>query len=242
MRATSLPRRARRIVAGGTLTAALATALLAAGCTAGNGADRVSDRTRLVDGLANRLANASALTYTADYELAGGGTGSIAQTQKPHQASYRYPGGLLLVTTKAVTDCRTRDGGTTCTLKPPPSPGVDASTALLGQMAARGLMVPPTVIGLLTAAAVDPNAVIEQHDSTLAGRHATCVHATGVDNAAASEFSACITADGVLGSFVGTVSGSPVDVQLVRYEQTADPAAFTIPSGATVRGTPTPTD
>ena len=65
-----------------------------------------------------------------------------------------------------------------------------------------------------------------------AGRHATCVRVENVDNTPASRFDACITTEGVLGSFAGTLSGRPVDVALTRYRETVDGAAFAPPPAA----------
>jgi hypothetical protein len=230
MRAVSRLPRAR---AAGAALAALAAVSAAAGCAATG--PHGGQRTHLVDSMANRLAHASELTYTADYRL-GDTDATLAQAQKPHQSSFRQPGRFLVVTPEATTDCRGA-GAAACTLSPPPSPGVDPTTALFGHLADGGLVTSPTVIGLLTAAALDPRATVEQRQATIAGRSATCVHATGIHDAPAAEFTACITVDGVLGSFSGTVAGRPTDLELVAYRDTVAPDAFALPPGASVRGT-----
>jgi hypothetical protein len=121
-----------------------------------------------------------------------------------------------------------------CTLTSAPSAGTDAVTTLLGLVGDRGLVAPAAVAALLTAAALDLNAAIEQRDTTIAGENATCVDVRGLQNASASSFSACITAGGILGSFQGAVGGTEVNVTLDQYDEQVAPAVFEPPAGATV--------
>jgi hypothetical protein len=214
---------------GALLTAAVGAGL--AGCGSIGDAQQVIDRARLVNELASRLDHASQLTYTADYQLPTTDHATIAQAQKPVRAAYTYPTGKFATTPEATIDCRADGGVTTCTLTAPPSPAADAQTALLAALRDRGLVPPTLVVGLLTAASLSPNAVIKQHDTTIAGEHATCVEVTGVENAPASQFSACITAAGVLGSFQGTVDGTPMEVSLIRYAPSVAADAFDLPAG-----------
>jgi hypothetical protein len=202
------------------------------GCGSIGDAQQVIDRARLVNELASRLDHASQVTYTADYQTPTGAQATIAQAQKPVRAAYTYPTGKFATTPEATIDCRADGGVTTCTLTPPPSPAADAQTALLAALRDRGLVPPTLVVGLLTAASLSPNAVIKQHDTTIAGEHATCVEVTGVENAAASQFSACITATGVLGTFQGTVDGTAMEVSLIRYAPSVAADAFDLPAGA----------
>jgi hypothetical protein len=221
---------ARRLVAA----AAVATALAAgAACDANADPQQVVGRSRLVNDLAGRLTRTDGLTYTVVYQLPGGATATVARAQHPGRQAYAYPGGLLSLTPTWTADCRTQ-ATTTCTLTPPPSPSVDPNAGLLAAMAGRGLIAPPTVISLLTAAALDRNAIIFQHDTTIVGRNATCVEVSGVDNAPASQFNTCVTIDGLLGSFKGTVNSAPIDMTLNQYDAHVSPTAFDLPPGARV--------
>src|SRR6266511_511394 len=224
--APSVPRARRAAVA--TVLALVMTGVLAlvmTGCSA-----QVIDRAALVNDLASRLDHASQLTYTADYQLRGGRSATIAQAQRPFRAAYSYPGGKVVITPDGTTDCRTEAGTLTCTLR--------RLTALDGagnQGADRSGIVPPAlVVGLLTAAALDSNAVISQHDTTIAGEHATCVDVSGVDNAPASAFTACITAGGILGSFQGVVDGVEVEISMTGLRDTVAENAFDPPAGAKI--------
>ncbi|MDQ7908701.1 hypothetical protein RB614_29630 [Phytohabitans sp. ZYX-F-186] len=213
------------VLAWVTLTAALP------GC---GDSGQVMDRADLVNELASQLDGSGELTYSAEYQLPGGGTAMIAQAQSPFRSAYVYPDGKLTVTDEAVTDCRRSGSTMTCTLTAAPTPNNEPAVAAFRDAGAHGLIAPTVVIGLLTTAALDTDATIEQSGTTIAGRPATCVAVRGVRDDRASAFDACITTDGVLGSFSGAVDGSQVDIALTRYRDVADPAAFTLPAGAKV--------
>ncbi|HEX5595873.1 MAG TPA: hypothetical protein VFX61_07635 [Micromonosporaceae bacterium] len=206
--------------------------LLAAGCQTIGNANQVIGRADLVNDLASRLDDAWELTYSTEYQLASGQTATIAQAHKPSRAAYIYPGGKITVTATATTECDLAGPSPTCTLSIPPSPRHRPAAAIFAAANARGMVAPAVVISLLTAASLDTNTVIEQSDTTIAGRHATCVKVSGVVNAAASSFDACITTEGVLGSFNGVVDGTPVDIILSSYRDQVDDSLFELPSEA----------
>jgi hypothetical protein len=220
------------------LAAAALLSTLAAGTAAGCGsigeAQQVVDRARLVNNLAERLDRASQLTYTAEYQLSGGVRATIAQAQHPLRVAYTYPGGKLMILADRTVNCSTGTTGTTCTLTVPATAATDAAGSLLSVVGPRGLLPPTAVVGLLTAASLSTDATITQQDTTVAGEHATCVKVDGVENAASSGFTACITAAGVLGSFTGSVDGTAFDVSLVRFQETVAEDAFDLPAGAHV--------
>jgi hypothetical protein len=218
------------------LAALLALALgpVLAGCGQIGDAQQVIDRARLVNELASRLDHASELTYTAEYQLPGGAHATIAQAQEPLRTAYTYPDGKFATTPDATADCRSAAGTMTCTLTAPPSPKANATADLLGALRERGLVPPTLVVGLLTAASLSSNAVIKQHDTTIAGEHATCVEADGVENAETSTFTACITSTGVLGSFRATIDGKTDEVSLIRYAATVPENAFDLPPDAKI--------
>jgi hypothetical protein len=214
---------------------ALAAVLLgSAGCGSLAEAQQVIGRADLVNDLSARLSAAEQLTYSADYQLPGGRAASIARAQDPPRSAYVYPGGKLVVNPEATTECSGAGRAATCRLTAPPSPNANPTGGLFTDPGKHGLIPPTVVVGLLTAAALDPDAVIRQHDTTVAGEHATCLDVRAVENAPASSFDACITTAGVLGSFSGVVNGSQVELTLTRYRDTADAAAFDLPAGAKV--------
>lgn len=216
-------------------------ALLAVtGCQTLDDAGRVVGRADLVNDLAARMDRAMELTYSADCQLPGGQTASISQTQSPARSAYTYPGGKLTVTAEATTICETNGSKSTCKLTPPPVPGNRPSVTVFAEAKQHGLIAPPVVMGLLATAALDPAAVIEQTDTTVAGHHATCIQVSKVGNADATPFDACVTTDGVLGSFRGTIDGRTVELDLTRYQDSVPSSAFDLPPGAGVvdqRGT-----
>ncbi|MER7330209.1 MULTISPECIES: hypothetical protein [unclassified Micromonospora] len=212
------------------LAVSVIASLTVTGCQTLDDAGRAIGRSDLVNDMAARLDRALELTYSADYQLPGGQTATIAQAQEPARSAYTWPGGKLTVTPEATTRCETAAGRATCTLEAPPAPNAKPSVALFTEAKQRGLVTPPIVVGLLTAAALDPDTVIAQSDTTLAGRHATCVDV----EQSSGDFTACVTTEGALGSFTGQVDGRPVELALNRYRETVDGTAFDLPSGAGV--------
>jgi hypothetical protein len=212
------------------LALSVVASLSVTGCQALDDAGRAVGRSELVNDLAARLDRALELTYSADYQLPGGRTASIAQAQDPDRSAYTWPGGRLTVTTEATARCETGGAKTVCTLLAPPPPNARPSVELFTEAKRRGLVTPPVVVGLLTQAALDPDAEIRQSDTTLAGRLATCVEV----HRAGDDFTACVTNEGVLGSFTGELDGKPTELALSRYADTVDGASFELPAGAGV--------
>ncbi|SCE87974.1 hypothetical protein GA0070558_111131 [Micromonospora haikouensis] len=200
------------------------------GCQALDDAGQAVGRSDLVNDFAARLDRALELTYSAEYQLPGGRTATIAQAQDPARSAYTWPGGKLTVTVDATARCETGTGKAVCTLLAPPPPNARPSVELFTEAKRRGLVTPPVVVGLLTEAALDPQAVIEETDTTLAGHHAACVQV----KRSAGDFTACMTTEGVLGSFTGEVDGTPMELALDRYTDTVDGASFELPAGAGV--------
>lgn len=215
-----------------TAATAAATLLLTGGCQSIADAGQTIQPADLVNELASRLNGASALTYSADYQLVGGASARIVQAQDPQRTAYDYPGGKLIVTTDATTECDIGATRPVCTLTTGPSPSTQPEPELFTDANDGGLITPAVVISLLTATALDPAAVVAQNDTTIAGRHATCVQVSQVQGAAASRFDACVTTEGALGSFAGVVDGQAVEIAISRYSDTADETAFELPEGA----------
>lgn len=214
------------------LTGSILAALLLSGCQAIEDGSRVIGRADLINDLAARLDNAGELTYAADYQLTGGESASIVQTQKPRRAAYIYPGGKLTVSAEATTDCEIDGAKPKCVLQPPPTQLNKPSVTVFASAKQHGLVTPPVVVGLLTTAALDPDIVIEQTDTTIAGRHATCVRVVGGTDPEVPTFDACVTTEGALGRFTGTLDGRQVDMALSRYRTEVDAGAFALPAGA----------
>ncbi|WP_320065879.1 hypothetical protein [Micromonospora sp. RTGN7] len=212
------------------LALSVIASLSVTGCQAIDDAGRAIGRSDLVNDLAARLDRALELTYSADYQLPGGRAAAIAQAQAPARSAYIWPGGKLTVTAEATTRCETGPAKIVCTLLAPPVTTAKPSVALFTEAKQRGLITPPVVVGLLTEAALDPQAVVGQSDTTLAGHLATCVDV----QRSAGDFTACVTTEGVLGSFTGSLDGTPMELALTRYSNTVDGTSFELPAGAGV--------
>ncbi|MFI7212209.1 hypothetical protein ACIBP4_15355 [Micromonospora maritima] len=212
------------------LAASVIVSLSVTSCQALGDAGVALGRADLVNDLAARMDRALEQTWAAEYQLDGGRTASIAQTEEPLRSTYTWPGGKITVTQEAVTRCASTAARTSCTVSPPLLTAGKPSVIVYDEARKQGLVTPPAVIRLLTDAALRPEAVIKQSDTTLAGHHATCVDVTN----AGERFTACVTNEGVLGSFTGRLDGKPAEVTLNRYTETVEAAAFAVPVGAGV--------
>lgn len=219
-----MPSVVRLVVAG---LAAATVIAGAAGCTNIDEANAASiTRGGLASAMATQLTAGSGISYTARYQLVGGGTATITRGQRPARTAYLYPGGRLLVTTTATLLC-TGDKSLTCTKS---SPDPAAAAALSGTR----LVTPEAALAMLNTAALDPDAVAEPHDTTVAGRHANCLDLSEVDGTPARRFSVCVTNEGALASFTATIKGQHADMALTTYSDRVTPDMFTLPATARV--------
>ncbi|MFJ8577009.1 hypothetical protein [Micromonospora sp. NPDC093277] len=211
-------------------TASVIASLTVTGCQALDDAGVALGRADLVNDLAARMDRALEQTWAADYQLSGGRTASIAQTTEPLRSAYTWPEGKITVTQQALTRCDTNGGRSSCVVSPPVLTAGRPSVVVYTEARKHHLVTPPAVIRMLTDAAIDREADIEQSDTTLAGHHATCVDVTR----AGERFTACVTTEGVLASFTGALDGQPAEITLSRYTDTVEPTAFDVPADAEV--------
>ena len=216
------------------LALGLAAVVLLAGC--GDFDDPASAQgiasNDLVSELAAQLTVSETLTYIAGYRLAGGATAKVAQDQNPARAAYDYPGGRVLVSGDAVTLCQGARKPT-CTLTAPPDTGRTPPATVFASAERSGMVAPATVLGLLNAAALSPDILVTPRDTTIAGHHATCVEVTGVEDERSRAFATCVTNDGVLGSFTGSLDGKSMDVAMTEFSPRVAADAFEAPADAT---------
>lgn len=206
------------------LVASLLALITLAGCgDLEQAAAAGSSRDDLASDLADQLGGSASLTYTATYQLAGGKTATISQAQEPTRSAYVYPGGKVIVTADAITRCEPRAKKLTCTMTAPTSP---APAAVFVGAGKSGMALPESVLSLLNSASLDADKTVKQHDTTIAGHHASCVELADVDEVAGGKFTACVTSEGVLGSFTGTADGTFEDVAMTRYTDKVEADAF----------------
>ncbi|MEV6965630.1 hypothetical protein AB0M47_10975 [Hamadaea sp. NPDC051192] len=180
------------------------------------------DRTDLVNDLAARLNQPPAADYTARYQLAGGAMATVTQSKEPRRTAYRWTGGSMILTPQATTKCSGAPAVCTMTAAPASAtPQADATELLK-----HGLLSAQKVSALLTAAALDLRSDIQQRDTTIAGRPASCVEVSGEKNGKNYDFEVCVTTDNVLGSFIGTVDGTPIEFAMTQYSASAAEDSF----------------
>jgi hypothetical protein len=188
----------------------------------------------LISQTADRVAAADGLSWTATYRLAGGEAARVARAQKPSRIAYTFPSGLVIITPDTVTRCARATEKMDCT-------DGDRQDGEEGPPASTGLVAPAAILDMLEAAAIDPDLAVTPRETTIAGRHASCLKLTGVDQSAASNFEVCVTVEGTVAAFAGMVAGSPVEMTLTDYRAGIDETDFTVPSKtAPAHGTPSP--
>jgi hypothetical protein len=190
-------------------------------------------RNDLVSEMATQLSGSATGTYSAGYQLPGGGRASVVQAQNPPRTSFAYPGGRLVVGDDVITQCR-EAAKPTCTVTAAPRAGGALPATTYAGPQRTGLVAPATVLDLLNAAALDVAVTVKSRDTTIAGHHATCVDLAGVSDERSREFSTCVTNDGVLGSFTGILDGRAVDMAMTEFSQRVPAGAFDLPPGARV--------
>jgi hypothetical protein len=116
-----------------------------------------------------------------------------------------------------------------CTTSARPTPTSPLPATVFAGATKVGLVAPVAVQNLLNAARLDRDMDVDQRDTTVAGRHATCLSLRNVDKAETGAFSTCITSDGVVGTFTGTISGTRIDVALTDYTDRVPASAFAPP-------------
>ncbi|MEV0896225.1 hypothetical protein [Actinoplanes sp. NPDC049802] len=223
-----MPATPRRVPAGSRLAGSLLVLGLlgASGCTgidpAGAagvaGADLVSE-------VADRLAGAGGQSWTATYRLAGGEAARITRSQEPARVAYAYPSGRLIRTPDALTRCADAGEETVCTATDPRGTADELPPTA-------GLVTPDTVLTLLNAAAIDPDLAVRTRETTIAERTASCLQLGGVDHVATPDFDVCVTVEGAIAGFTGTVAGAPVEMVLTDYQPHAGEFDFVMPAGA----------
>jgi hypothetical protein len=202
-------------------TAALLVAVMA-GCTGLDQANAagIADEA-LVSEAADRVAAADALTWTATYRLAGGSTARVVRSQTPSRVAYAWPSGSLISTPDAVTRCAGAGDKAVCTTT---SAGGDDVIP-----ASTGLVTPAAILGMLELAAVDPGVEVVPRETTIAGRYASCLKFGG-----GTGFEVCVTVEGTVAAFTGTVDGAAVEMLLTDYRTGVDESDFAVPPAARV--------
>jgi hypothetical protein len=206
------------------LIAATVALLAAAACASAS-----AEEPKLLNELAIRLDRAGDLTFTAEYRLDGGARAVIAQGQEPRRAAYVHPGGKAVFTESQLATCEVAGAANRCTITAAPTtPSTDPALDLLAASSDPGLVSPSEAVRLVSDAMLN-GATVTRYESVIAGAGATCV---GVHGGAG--FTACVTSDGILGSFTGTVDGRVVSFELTSYRDTVDVETFALPEGAEI--------
>jgi hypothetical protein len=220
-----VPSRPRLTLAGLAAAAVLSGAVGCGGLDEASAASVTHDD--LVSEIAGQLSRVTGLTYTATYQLAGGDTATVTQAQQPVRTAYVYPHGRLIETPAGTIRCQGKPTALACT-------ETDPAPATSAPLTGTTLVTPEAALAMLDAAALDQQVTATQHDTTIAGRHATCLSLEQVDGTPTPDFSLCVTNDGALGSFTATLAGQRMDQALTAYSDKPALGTFTLPLTATL--------
>jgi hypothetical protein len=234
-------------------TGALALVLIGGvlGCGFINQAKNFVDTAGVLGDFADRLGKAATLTYTAEYKVSGQDEKGKAKeeptvklVQQPPNAAFITDDGSFIFTSDFTYLCSTEKGTMTCNKTPNQAPNVSAADAgLISGVAGPFFVTPEIALGLVAAAAFVPGAKVTQSEKSIGGQKSLCADVTNLENAASTpgakdalhNFSVCVTEDGVLASFSGSLqNGESAKVELVSFSAEADKAAFAPPKGAKI--------
>jgi hypothetical protein len=197
-----------------------------AGTTACSGLDQASAAgvadEDLISETADRVAAADGQSWTATYRTSGGEVARVTRAQNPSRIAYTFPSGIVIITPGTVTRCTRAAGKVDCA-------DGDRRDGEEGPPASTGLVAPAAILDMLESAAIDPDLAITPRETTIAGRHASCLKLAGVDQSAAPDFEVCVTVEGTVAAFTGTVAGTPVEMTLTDYRTDIDESDFALP-------------
>lgn len=233
--------------------ALLASALGAAsaGCGALSSAQTIVDRAGLLASTATKISRAQRATFQATYAVGGGGGAAkvtVTVVQQPPSSAFLTETHRILSTGGSTYICDTGDGTAECQRTAGGAGTVDPS----GALGVSGFVSGELALGVMSAATLVPEAQVARSSEIIAGQPTSCLTVNGLDQALAgvvpsgaadpadtglSDFTACITAGGVLARFAGGLTGGQHgDVLLTSYSATVDPALLEVPPGAQITG------
>jgi hypothetical protein len=230
-------RTARATRAVTSLAAAVAVGATGGGCGVIAKVKDVAGNVQTLTELADKLKDSTELTYTADYRTADGR--SVRLVRQPPRSAYLGPDGAYITAPDATLLCR----AATCQKAPPHGDVAITDAPMLSTVTGKGFVPPSLAIGLLAAAALYPEATVRESTGKAAGKPTRCAAVTDLPSTPGGDatggpltnFTVCITDEGVLGSFQGTLQdGTGADVTLTGYSTHTDSMAFSPPPDAAI--------
>jgi hypothetical protein len=207
--------------------------LSASGCGVISGVKNFAGKVGVLRDLSGKLKDSEKLTFTAVYTVSGHKPVTLAN--QPPRTAVRAGTTTFVSGPSGNFLCQTAKRPATCEKTP-----ANSATGMEALGAGQGFVSPQLAIGVLAAAALLPNAKVEESTRSIAGRNSTCAKVTGVDNvpiddSTVTEFTVCITDDGILGSFQGALkNGKAIKMELTKFSTTVAAGAFALPHGAKV--------
>jgi hypothetical protein len=171
--------------------------------------------------LAGQLVNAANVDFTAVYRSTDGTEIMLTNAHRPDRMSASAQDWTIIIDRQEITECHRRGTVLRCSQRDGGGQPMwqfgeesDRVAATAGKREIGfGLVLADDVSRLLWDVTRLPAASVSQRFDTLAGRAATCI----IVASTAEPFEACVTEDGLLGRFIGTLRGHPVSTTMISY-------------------------
>ena len=224
------------------VTAALLGAAMLAGCTPPPSGSYLTETAQILTDLVGQMTDGYRLSYTASYTTTAQVDGLTLVRQAPTVA-YLSDMGRFVVTPEKLILCDPDPPAAVCHRAPNTAPGAigaQPEVAALNTIGGPSFISPEQVQTLIAAAAVMPTVQATLRTRVIATQDSRCVDVSGIeptgpaDERALHDFSVCVTNDGVLASFRGTIGSDRRSVELSRLRRTVEPSTLAPPAGADV--------
>jgi hypothetical protein len=200
------------------------------------GGDRQNDAQIHATTLAAQLNNTHSVDFTAVYRTADGTEITLTNAHKPDRMAATTRDWTVIIDRTTVTECHRRGTTMSCTRRagggePMWRFGEESSrvAAVLGKYDL-GLVLAEDVAPLLWDVNRLPPETVSQRLAMVGNRAATCITVTRQTE----PFEACVSEDGLLASFTGTLDGRPAGTTLIGYDPIAYANALQPPKNSVI--------
>jgi hypothetical protein len=200
------------------------------------GGDRPNDAQSHAITLAAQLYNTHSVDFTAAYRTADGTEITLTNAHKPDRMAATTRDWRVIIDRATITECHRRGTTMSCTRREgggEPMWQFDEESTKVASVIGKsdlGLVLAEDVAPLLWDVNRLPPETVSQRLTMIGSRAATCVTVTGP----AEPFEACVSEDGLLAHFTGTLDGQPVGTTLIGYDPIAYANALRPPKGSVI--------
>jgi hypothetical protein len=199
-------------------------------------ADGLNDAQIHATTLAAQLVNTASVDFTAVYRSTDGTEIMLTNAHRPDRMAATAKDWTIIIDRDTITECHRRGTVLRCSRRDgggQPMWRFGEESDRVADAAGKreigfGLALADDVSQLLWDVSRLPGSAVSQHFDTIAGRAATCLTVAST----AEPFEACVTEDGLLGRFAGTLHGHSVSTTMISYYHIAYASALQPPKDA----------